>query len=151
MKVVITGSRGLLGAAVAREFSQGHEVVALDRKGLDITAADAVASVVGHERPDLLVNCAAYNDVDGAETAPTRALAVNAFAVRSLARAAEAVDATLVHYGTDFVFDGETSHPYSETAEPAPRGTYASSKLLGEWFALDAPRAFVLRVESLFG
>jgi dTDP-4-dehydrorhamnose reductase len=71
--------------------------------------------------------------------------------VRTLARAADACGATLVHYGTDFVFDGTSSVPYAETAEPSPRSTYAASKLLGEWFALDADRAFVLRVESLFG
>jgi dTDP-4-dehydrorhamnose reductase len=78
-------------------------------------------------------------------------LAVNAFAVRSLARAAEAAGATLVHYSTDFVFDGSATEPYRETDRPSPRSVYASSKLLGEWFALEAPGAFVLRVESLFG
>jgi dTDP-4-dehydrorhamnose reductase len=71
------------------------------------------------------------------------------FAVRSLGAAA--ADATLVHYSTDFVFDGATSTPYQETDPPAPQSTYAASKLLGEWFATDAPRALVLRVESLFG
>ena len=82
---------------------------------------------------------------------PHDAFALNAFAVRSLARAAEAVGGTLVHFSTDFVFDGTAREPYGEDAAPAPRSTYASSKLAGEWFALDAPRAFVLRVESLFG
>ena len=78
-------------------------------------------------------------------------MAVNAFAVRSLARAAEACGAVLVHYSTDFVFDGNATTPYAETTATAPRSTYGLSKLLGEWFALDAPRAYVLRVESLFG
>jgi dTDP-4-dehydrorhamnose reductase len=102
--------------------------------------------------PDVIVNCAAFNDVDGAEDRPEQALAVNAFAVRSLALAAERAGAALVHYSTDFVFDGRrTAEPYTESDEPSPRSTYASSKLMGEWFALDAPRGFVLRVESLFG
>jgi dTDP-4-dehydrorhamnose reductase len=99
----------------------------------------------------VIVNCAAYNDVDGAEDHPIDALNANAFAVRALARAASAHGATLVHYSTDFVFDGTGAWPYTETDPPNPRSTYAASKLLGEWFAADAPRAYVLRVESLFG
>src|SRR5699024_10978075 len=86
-----------------------------------------------------------------AEEEPSSALAVNTFAVRSLARAATACGALLVHYSTDFVFSGEASIPYTEHDEPAPLSVYGQSKLLGEWFALDAPRALVLRVESLFG
>src|SRR5207245_1500406 len=99
----------------------------------------------------LLGNCAAYNDVDGAEDHPIEALNANAFAVRALARAAERLGATLVHYSTDFVFDGTAVRPYSEADRPNPRSVYATSKLLGDWFAFDAPRAYVLRVESLFG
>jgi dTDP-4-dehydrorhamnose reductase len=151
MKVVITGSRGLLGAAVEREFSQGHDVVSLDRAALDITDSTAVAAVIDRERPDLLVNCAAYNDVDGAEEAPAVALEINSFAVLSLARAATRSGAALVHFSSDFVFDGETDRPYIEEDRANPRGAYAASKLLGDWFALEAPRAYVLRVESLFG
>jgi dTDP-4-dehydrorhamnose reductase len=148
--VLVTGAAGQLGSAIVRAFRDA-DVVALGRADLDIADPAAVRATVTGVRPDIIVNCAAFNDVDGAETAPTEALAVNAFAPRSLARAADACDATLVHYGSDFVFDGEASTPYVETAEPAPRSTYAASKLLGEWFALDAPRGFVLRVESLFG
>ena len=135
---------------MVRHFSD-REVIAHGSGSLDVTNATAVASAVTAARPDLIVNCAAFNDVDGAEDRPSDALAVNAFAVRSLARAREAVGATLVHFGTDFVFDGSATEPYSEDAPPSPRSTYSASKLLGEWFALDTPRAFVLRVESLFG
>ena len=101
--------------------------------------------------PDAIVNCAAYNNVDQAEREAEAALRVNAFGVLSLARAARAAGAALVHYSTDFVFDGESDRPYLETDRPNPRGVYAASKLLGEWFAADAARAYVLRVESLFG
>lgn len=151
MRVVVTGARGLLGSAITREFSAGHGVVALDRDRLDITNGEAVDSVIASERPDLIVNCAAYNDVDGAEDDPLRALRVNAFAVQALARAASAAGAVLVHFSSDFVFDGEADRPYTELDRPNPRGVYAASKLLGEWFALEPPRAYVLRVESLFG
>jgi dTDP-4-dehydrorhamnose reductase len=150
-RVLVTGADGQLAHHVVRVFAES-EVVALDRRALDITDPAAVARVVADASPDVIVNCAAFNDVDGAEDRPEQALAVNAFAVRSLALAAEKAGATLVHYGTDFVFDGRRrAEPYVESDAPAPRSTYASSKLMGEWFALDAPRAFVLRVESLFG
>lgn len=151
MKVLVTGARGLLGAAIAREFAQDDEVLALDRDALDVTDADAVARVVSAARPELLVNCAAFNNVDGAEDAPATALAVNAFAVLALARAAADVGAILVHFSSDFVFDGETDRPYREEDRANPQGAYAASKLLGDWFALEASRAYVLRVESLFG
>jgi dTDP-4-dehydrorhamnose reductase len=151
VRVLVTGADGQLASFVVRAFA-GSEVVALDRRALDITDPAAVSSVVAGATPDVIVNCAAFNDVDGAEDRPEQALAVNAFAVRSLALAAERAGAVLVHYSTDFVFDGRRSgEPYMESDAPSPRSTYASSKLMGEWFALDAPGAFVLRVESLFG
>jgi dTDP-4-dehydrorhamnose reductase len=150
-RVLVTGADGQLAHSIARAFADA-DVVALDRRALDITRPDAVAAAVERTAPTVIVNCAAFNDVDGAEDRPEQALAVNAFAVRSLAMAAEAAGATLVHYSTDFVFDGRTpGEPHTEDLPPSPRSTYASSKLMGEWFALDAPQAFVLRVESLFG
>ena len=152
MKVFVTGAAGQLGAVVVRRFAAaGHEVVATTLDTLDITDHAAVLRAVGAARPDVVVNCAAFNDVDGAEDRYDAALDVNAFAVRSLARAAAAAGAALVHYGTDFVFDGLASSPYRETDRPNPQSVYASSKLLGEWFAADVPRHYVLRVESLFG
>jgi dTDP-4-dehydrorhamnose reductase len=148
--VVVTGAAGQLGAVMLRTFAD-LDLVGLTRNDLDITDPAAVRRVIGEVGPRAIINCAAFNDVDGAEDAPTTALAVNAFAVRSLARAADECGAALVHYGTDFVFGGESTVPYRETDEPGPRSTYAASKLLGEWFALDAARGYVLRVESLFG
>jgi dTDP-4-dehydrorhamnose reductase len=148
--VLVTGAAGQLAAFVIRAFAD-RSVVAPARTALDVTDPLAVRRFVLDLAPRLVVNCAAFNDVDGAELRPLEALAVNAFAVRSLARAASEVGATLVHYGTDFVFDGTAVRPYSEGDPPSPRSTYAASKLLGEWFALEAPNAFVLRVESLFG
>jgi len=150
LRVLVTGAAGRLGAAIVEAFPDA-QVIAHARSSLDITDAAAVSGAVRAERPDVIVNCAAFNDVDGAESAPLAALAVNAFAPRNLARAARDAGATLVHYGTDFVFDGRSTQPWDETAQPSPQSTYAASKLLGEWFALDAPRAYVLRVESLFG
>ena len=146
----MTGASGQLAAFIVQAFAD-REVVALTRSSLDVTDPDAVARTVAETAPDLIVNCAAFNDVDGAEDRASEALAINALAVRTLARAAEAAGATLVHYSSDFVLNSDRAEPHDEDERPAPRGVYASSKLLGEWFALEAPRAYVLRVESLFG
>ena len=148
--VLVTGATGRLATFVAGAFAD-RPVIAVTRAQCDITDPAAVRQVVSQAEPTVIINCASYNDVDGAEDAPSDALRVNASGVRSLARAAEESGATLVHYSTDFVFDGEGSTPYDESHPPGPRGAYAVSKLLGEWFALDAPRAYVLRVASLFG
>jgi dTDP-4-dehydrorhamnose reductase len=149
-RVLVTGAAGQLGSAILSVFDD-HEVIAHTRATLDVTSPAATAQAVAAAAPSVIVNCAAFNDVDGAEDRPLEALAINAFAVRSLARAAEKAGATFIHYSTDFVFDGTATAPYDEATPPAPLSTYGASKLLGEWFALDAPGGFVLRVESLFG
>lgn len=151
MRIAVAGARGQLGAAVVHECGSDHEVFAFGRGDLDIGDEAAVAAAIARVRPDIIVNGAAFTNVDAAEDRPVDALAVNAFGARALARAARTHGAALVHYSTDFVFDGAATAPYTEADRPNPQSTYAASKLLGEWFALDAPRAYVLRVESLFG
>jgi dTDP-4-dehydrorhamnose reductase len=150
MRVLITGARGLLGAAIVREF-HGADVHAFDHGQLDVADEAAVNHAMAATKPDVVINCAAYNNVDRAEQEAAAALRVNALAVLALARAARRADAALVHYSTDFVFDGEANRPYREEDAPNPRSVYAASKLLGDWFARDAPRAYVLRVDGLFG
>ena len=151
MKVIVTGAGGQLGRALVDRFSSIASVLPLTRQDLDVTRDADVARTVRAERPDVLINCSAYNAVDAAEENAALALDVNAFAVRALAGAARDAGAALVHYGTDFVFDGRASRPYVETDDPLPQSHYGLSKLLGEWFAADAPAHYVLRVESLFG
>jgi dTDP-4-dehydrorhamnose reductase len=151
MRIAVVGARGQLGAAVAHEFRPDHDVAALGRVELDITHAHAVQSAFANLRPDVIINCAGYNAVDAAEEHPVEVLRVNAFAVRSLARATAAAGALLIHCSSDFVFDGSGNRPHAERDRPNPRSVYAASKLVGEWFASDAPRGYVLRVESLFG
>jgi len=151
MKVLVTGANGQLGSAIVEEFSRGHDVVPLTIEDLDLTRHELVMASVGRVKPGAIINCAAYTDVDAAEDDPVAALEVNAFAVRSLAEAAAGAPAALVHYSTDFVFDGTADRPYTEEDQAEPRSYYAISKLVGEWFAHDAGRHYVLRVESLFG
>jgi dTDP-4-dehydrorhamnose reductase len=152
MRIAITGAKGQLGAAMVNECRGRHDnVTALDRTTLDVRNGRAVADTMARIQPDVIINCTGYNTVDAAEDHPLDALALNAFAIRSLARAATAVGATLVHYSTDFVFDGVEPTPRLETDPPNPKSVYAMSKLIGEWFAADVARHYVLRVESLFG
>ena len=151
MRVLVTGAQGLLGAAIVREFAASADVIARGHAALDISSTESVEAALAESSPDVIVNCAAYNDVDRAEDDPAYALEVNAFGALALARAAAERDVSLVHYSSDFVFDGEKNSPYIEDDSPNPRGAYAASKLLGDWFALEAPRSWVLRVESLFG
>jgi dTDP-4-dehydrorhamnose reductase len=149
--VFVIGSAGRLGAALVRSFEADHPVIGWDRDELDVTDPVEVRQRLAEIRPSIILNGAAFTDVDGAEDDPVVALEVNAFAVDSLARAATEFDAPLVHFSTDFVFDGTADRPYTEDDRPNPRSVYAASKLVGEWLAARAPRWYVLRIESLFG
>ena len=152
MSYLIIGAAGQLGSTFVRMLASGDRPVhALTRADLDLTHEADVISAVAERRPSVILNCAAYNAVDRAEDDAAGALAVNAHAVQSLARAAVACGATLVHFSTDFVFDGLATTPYVEGDATNPRSVYGQSKLVGEWMALEAPGAYVLRVESLFG
>jgi dTDP-4-dehydrorhamnose reductase len=148
---MVTGAAGQLGSTVVAGMAASVEVTPFTRADLDIANQAAVMDKVTSLRPDVIINCAAYNDVERAEDEAVAALSGNAMGVLALSRAAAAAGATLVHYSTDFVFDGETERPYAESDSPRPLSTYGMSKLLGEWFALELPAVYVLRVESLFG
>lgn len=151
MRIAVVSARGQLGAAVVQVAGQAHEVLPFERATLDVTDTDAVVSALAGAGPDAIINCSGYNFVDAAETHPVEAMQVNGLAVRAMARAANLAGAMLVHYSTDFVFDGTASAPMTEDVPPNPRSAYAMSKLLGEWFAADVTAHYVLRVESLFG
>jgi dTDP-4-dehydrorhamnose reductase len=152
MRVAVVGAAGQLGRVTAARWAAAHEVVGLTRADVDLTDSAALDARLMAIRPALVINCSAFTNVDAAEDAPAVALAVNAVAVRTLAAVAARLEATLVHYSTDFVFDGvDRTTPYTEDDPPRPQSVYATSKLLGEWLAAGAPRHYVLRVESLFG
>jgi dTDP-4-dehydrorhamnose reductase len=152
MRIAVVGGGGQLGAAIVHEYSAAnHDIRSFSHSELDTTDDAAVIAALEATRPELIINASAFNDVDAAEDRCVDALQVNAFAVRTMARVAERLNAVFVHYGTDFVFDGTATRPYTETQRPNPRSVYGASKMLGEWFALDVPKGYVLRVESLFG
>ena len=149
--VLVAGADGQLGRAIVERFARQAVVHALNRRDLDITDAAAVATTVARLAPTLIVNCAAFNDVDGAQQQQPTAFAVNGLAPGILARAAQRAAAVFVHYSTDFVFAGREDRVWTEADAPEPQSVYAQSKLVGEWMARDCQRHYVLRVESLFG
>lgn len=154
MKILITGAKGQLGIALQRRFSGrelGHEVIALDRSVLDITSARACAQKLNELRPQLVLNCAAYTAVDRAEAEPEIAYAINAEGAKNLALACGASAAKLVHFSTDYVFDGTSDRAYIETDVTAPLGVYGASKLAGERLVLQSmSAAIVLRLSWVY-
>ncbi len=152
-KALITGANGQLARALMRAAPPETECAGLTRAELDIADEQAVAQAMQAARPDLVLNGAAYNLVDKAESeGMDAALRVNALGVARLAQACRAASVPLVHFSTDFVFGGEKNTPYTEHDTPRPLGVYAASKLAGEHIALAASeRNFAIRVCRLYG
>jgi dTDP-4-dehydrorhamnose reductase len=150
---LIFGAGGTLGRALRDELGRrSWRVVAVAHSDCDLRDEVALREVMLRARPTVVFNAAAYTDVDRAETEPDVAQAVNADGAGAVARAAAAADAAVVHYSTDFVFDGELERPYDERDPPSPRGAYARSKAAGdEKVAAANARHFVLRVGCLYG
>jgi dTDP-4-dehydrorhamnose reductase len=152
-RVFILGNVGQLGQELTTEFtSRGYLVSGMDRASIDVADRFQVEECIGALDPSIVVNAAAYNQVDVAEQEPQAAFAVNALAVRNIAIACRQVGARLVHYSTDYVFDGTAGRPYTEQDAPRPLGAYGVSKLAGEHFAhayLDTP--LIIRTSAVFG
>ena len=152
MRCALIGVTGQLGFDLARTFDLPGELIRLTHADLDLLETGAIARVMRDVRPSHVVNAAAYNLVDRAEDERERAFALNAEAVGTLAETCEALGATLVHFSTDYVFDGAKTSAYTESDAPAPLSVYAESKLAGERLALArCRRAFVIRVCGLYG
>ena len=151
--VAIFGSGGQLGVELKTEFTKrGYKVTSFERAAVDITNAAQVEQSLAQCNPAVVVNSAAYNQVDVAEKEPQAAFLVNALAVRNLAVACRQMDAKLVHFSTDYVFDGMAGRTYTEQDTPRPLGAYAVSKLAGEYYAsayLD--RALIIRTSGVYG
>jgi dTDP-4-dehydrorhamnose reductase len=152
-KVVVFGSLGQLGVELLSVFTErGYEVTGFDRSRVDISDSAEVEQALAREDPAIVVNAAAYNQVDVAEKEPLPAFLGNALAVRNLAMACRQLDAQLVHFSTDYVFDGTAGRAYTEEDATRPLGAYAVSKLAGELYAqayLEKP--LVIRTCGVFG
>jgi dTDP-4-dehydrorhamnose reductase len=153
MRVLVTGAIGQVGCEVAAVCAAaGDDVVAAGRSELDIADRDAVLGAVTMIRPDVVINAAAWTEVDACEDDPARAFAVNALAVRNVADACARAGAHLVHVSTDYVFSGELDRPYHEWDETSPRSVYGASKLAGEREALIlGPSVTVVRTSWVCG
>ena len=152
MRVLIVGAQGQLGQELQNTAPAGVELLTAARNQLDICQRQSVLDYVQATQPAVIINAAAYTAVDGAETKPDWAVQVNAEGPGYLARAAQQVDARLLHVSTDFVFDGAASSPYSRAQEPRPLGVYGHSKLAGERRVMEVLplRSVVLRTAWLY-
>ena len=151
MRVLLIGYRGQLGSDLRTAFA-GEDLVLTTQEELRVEDAAQVSDFVAQTRPELILNCAAFHRVDDCEDCAERAFEVNVFGVRNLALAAAQAGAVLVHFSTDYVFDGPGRRPYTESDLPSPKSMYGVSKLAGE-FVLQSiwPKHFIFRVSGLYG
>jgi dTDP-4-dehydrorhamnose reductase len=152
MKVAIIGANGQLGSDLSEVFSQKHEVIRLAHNDIDIVNAQQVFSVLGSVRPDVVLNTAAAHNVPKCEEDPMNAYLVNGVGSLNLAKASNEFKFMLVHYSTDYVFDGAKAKPYFEDDKTNPLNVYATTKLAGEGFICNySERGYVIRVSGIYG
>ena len=152
MKVLLLGHKGMLGNDLMAQFRHRHDVIGMDREEIDITRASECRRAVAEIQPQLVINAAGYTNVDACETAKEECFAVNAEAVKNIAQACRDKNITVVHYSTDYVFDGNANHPYTEEDPCNPINTYGASKLAGEHHLKRLTDNFILiRTAWLYG
>ncbi len=151
-KILVTGSKGQLGVDLINILSNEYYVIGLDKQMLDITNLDYVLNTVKTLNPNIIINSAAYTNVDKAEENIDLSYKINSLGAKNLAIASLENNSRLVHISTDFVFDGEKKQPYIEFDKPNPLSIYGKSKLLGEEFIKEiTPKHYILRTSWLYG
>jgi len=152
MRVAVIGANGQLGTDLVEVFSKEHDVIGLNHSDIEITDIDSVKNVLSSARPNIVLNTAAYHIVPEAEKFPDKAFHINGTGVLNLAKVCQDLDMRLVHYSTDYVFDGKKQKPYAEDDCPNPLNVYANTKLSGEYFALNySEKSYVIRVSGIYG
>ena len=152
MKILILGHKGMLGSDLMLRLRGAHEVTGKDRDAFDIVSADDCLRVVAECSPEVVINAAAYTNVDGCEANREGCFAVNAVGVKNVALACRGRGITIVHFSTDYVFDGRKRTPYVEEDVPAPLNVYGASKWEGEQYLRQlAERALLIRTAWLYG
>jgi dTDP-4-dehydrorhamnose reductase len=153
MKILVTGAKGMLGTDLVRILDEhNHKVFATDIEELDITQFDSLKKMASDISPDVIINCAAYTDVDKAEEEPDKAFLINGIGVRNLALVCKDLDIDLCHISTDYVFDGTKKEPYTPLDSPNPINAYGYSKLAGEKYIQQICNKFtIIRTSWLYG
>ena len=151
MKILLTGSNGQVGFELNKKLSALGEVIATDREELDLTNLNAIRTFIDHTRPDIIINPAAYTAVDKAESEPDLAYQINTLAPEVLASMASELDIPLVHFSTDYVFDGLKKEAYVETDKTNPQSVYGKTKCEGEEKIRKHPKHIILRTSWVFG
>ena len=152
MKILLLGHKGMLGNDLLLKLSMEHEVVGMDKEEIDIVSASECKGAIKEIEPDIVINAAAYTNVDGCETAKDECFAVNAEAVKNIADACRDKNIRIVHFSTDYVFDGTAKQPYKEDHQCNPINAYGESKLAGERYLQSLSDNYVLiRTSWLYG
>lgn len=152
MKIAIIGANGQLGTDLLEILSPANEVTGLTHADIEITNIDSVENTFSSLKPDIVLNTAAYHVVPEAEKFPDKAFQINGTAALNLARVCQDKGIRLLHYSTDYVFDGIKHKPYTEDDRPNPLNVYANTKLSGEYFALNyCEHSYVVRVSGIYG
>ena len=152
MKVAVIGANGQLGTDLVEVLSMEHEVIQLNHADIEITDIENVRRILSSVRPQLVLNTAAYHIVPEAEKFVDKAFHINGTGVLNLARVCQDISIQLLHYSTDYVFDGKKQKPYTEADRPNPLNVYATTKLTGEYFAQNyCDKSYVVRVSGIYG
>ena len=151
MKILLIGTTGQVGSELQQTLPTIGEVISLGRSELDLSDRQQIQQQISKNKPDIIVNAAAYTAVDKSETEPEIAMAVNALAPKAIAIAARNIGAKVLHISTDYVFDGQNCTPYKETEPTKPLGVYGKSKLLGEQGVKECDRHIILRTAWVYG
>ncbi|MGB9713952.1 MAG: dTDP-4-dehydrorhamnose reductase [Candidatus Bathyarchaeales archaeon] len=150
MKIVVIGSKGQLGTDLMKTLAKEHETIGLTHQDIEVTDYYS-CQILKDNRPDVVINTAAFHRTDECEVDPVKAFTVNAIGARNVAMVSKEVGAVTVFISTDYVFDGSKNEPYTEEDTPNPINTYGISKLAGELYTKQNPKHYVIRVASLFG
>lgn len=151
MRVLITGARGMLGTELVSRQPEGHAVTGVDIAEGDLSDTTVAAGLIARHRPEIVIHCAAWTDVDGCTRDPGRAMYLNTCVTRNVASACGAFGARLVYLSTDYVFAGDLERPYVEDDEPRPLNPYGESKLGGERAAAELENHLIVRTQWLYG
>jgi dTDP-4-dehydrorhamnose reductase len=152
VKILLLGHKGMLGSDLFLKLNMGYEVVGLDKEEIDIVSASECEEAIKEIKPDIVINAAAYTNVDGCETAKDECFAVNAEAVKNIADACRDKNIRIIHFSTDYVFDGTAKQPYKEDHQCNPINTYGASKMAGERYLRSLSENYILiRTAWLYG